>query len=234
MSWFFGSGSKPQIPGGIPPMPNDPTGNAGGVAGGIHMPQQQQQQQQQHYNTESQYRFDSAALERAAQAAKELEKSKNAKELLELARVQEKTKQMEIEKQMVEMKTYQEELKANASQKLAEEKRKLLNEETQHNNERARYQDKLARQRHEDQLAQQARMQEELLRKQEESVAKQEKMRKRTIEEEAELRHQYDMKKLAAELKGKAQVERENRDIYMEQIKLKAQENRQTILEGIT
>lgn len=42
------------------------------------------------------------------------------------------------------------------------------------------------------------------------------------------------MKHLQAELKGKAQVERENRDIYMEQIKLKAQENRQTILEGIT
>ena len=34
------------------------------------------------------------------------------------------------------------------------------------------------------------------------------------------------MKRLQAELKGKAQVERENRDIYMEQIKLKAQEQR--------
>lgn len=41
------------------------------------------------------------------------------------------------------------------------------------------------------------------------------------------------MKKLQAELKGKAQVERENRDIYLEQIKLKAQEQRQTILEGL-
>ena len=41
------------------------------------------------------------------------------------------------------------------------------------------------------------------------------------------------MKKLQAELKGRAQVERENRDIYLEQIKLKAQEQRQTILEGI-
>jgi len=41
------------------------------------------------------------------------------------------------------------------------------------------------------------------------------------------------MKRLQAELKGKAQVERENRDIYMEQIKLKAQEQRQTILESI-
>lgn len=41
------------------------------------------------------------------------------------------------------------------------------------------------------------------------------------------------MKRLQAELKGKAQVERENRDIYLEQIKLKSQEHRQTVLEGI-
>jgi ATPase family AAA domain-containing protein 3A/B len=53
------------------------------------------------------------------------------------------------------------------------------------------------------------------------------------MEQEAELKHQYDMKKLQAELKGKAQVERENREIYLEQIKLKASENRQTVLESI-
>lgn len=34
-------------------------------------------------------------------------------------------------------------------------------------------------------------------------------------------------------MKGKAQVERENREIYLEQIKLKAAEKRQTVLEGI-
>ncbi len=118
--------------------------------------------------------------------------------------------------------------------------------------QRARYQDQLARKRHEDQLAQQQRIQDEMLRKQEESVAKQEALRKSqfqkwgnfcklkiiiiitgTVEQEAEIRHQYDMKKLQAELKGRAQVERENRDIYIEQIKLKSQEHRQTVLEGI-
>jgi ATPase family AAA domain-containing protein 3A/B len=41
------------------------------------------------------------------------------------------------------------------------------------------------------------------------------------------------MKRLQAELKGKAQIERENREIHLEQIKLKATEHRQTILEGI-
>lgn len=156
MSWFFGS--KPAAPAGANnPIPDLTAGGggAGGGVGGDNRNNNTQQQPMQQVSTQSEYRFDSAALERAAKAAKDLEKSGHAKELLELSRTQEKTKQMEIEKQIKEMQTYQEELKANASQKLAEEKRKLLNEETQHNNERARYQDKLARQRHEDQLAQQ-------------------------------------------------------------------------------
>lgn len=41
------------------------------------------------------------------------------------------------------------------------------------------------------------------------------------------------MKRLEAELRGKAQVERENREIYLEQIKLKAEEQRRTVLESI-
>ena len=46
---------------------------------------------------ESKYAFDSEALERAAKAAKDLEKSPHAKEVLELSRAQERTKQMEYE-----------------------------------------------------------------------------------------------------------------------------------------
>jgi ATPase family AAA domain-containing protein 3A/B len=64
----------------------------------------------------------------------------------------------------------------------------------------------LARKRHEDQLSQQARIQDEILRKQEESVAKQEGMRRKTAEQEAEIRHAYEMKRLEAELKGIEQL----------------------------
>lgn len=41
------------------------------------------------------------------------------------------------------------------------------------------------------------------------------------------------MKRLEAELKGKAQIERENREIYLEQIKMKAEEQRKTVMESI-
>ena len=45
------------------------------------------------------YSFDSTALERAAKAAKELEKSPNAKQALELSKLQEVSRQKEIELQ---------------------------------------------------------------------------------------------------------------------------------------
>jgi ATPase family AAA domain-containing protein 3A/B len=45
------------------------------------------------------YSFDSAALERAAQAAKDLEKNPNAKQLLELSKQQEITRQKEFDSQ---------------------------------------------------------------------------------------------------------------------------------------
>lgn len=58
-------------------------------------------------------------------------------------------------------------------------------------------------------------------------------MRKATIEHEMELRHKNEMKRVEAELRAKAKVDRENRDMILEQIRLKAQENRVTVLESI-
>jgi ATPase family AAA domain-containing protein 3A/B len=130
MSWLFGIKTPPLAP---PPPPS--SGGGDDPNNNNNNNNKDQQSQEQPRITESQYRFDSAALERAAKAAKDLEKSKNAKELLELSRAQEKTKQMEYEKQIKEMDTYQKEMMANAQAKAMEEKRKLLDEETRHNNE---------------------------------------------------------------------------------------------------
>ena len=53
------------------------------------------------------------------------------------------------------------------------------------------------------------------------------------MEYEAELRLKNEMKRIEAELRGRAQVDRENQDIIKDQIRLKAKENRQTVLESI-
>ena len=48
-----------------------------------------------------------------------------------------------------------------------------------------------------------------------------------------DLRHKNEMMRVEAEAKARARVERENADIIREQIRLKAVEHRQTVLESI-
>ena len=55
-----------------------------------------------------------------------------------------------------------------------------------------------------------------------------------TMEKEAEIRHKHDMMRIEAEMRGRAKVDRENKDIIKEQIKLKAEEDRKTRLDSIT
>uniref|UniRef100_A0AAQ5Y199 AAA+ ATPase domain-containing protein n=1 Tax=Amphiprion ocellaris TaxID=80972 RepID=A0AAQ5Y199_AMPOC len=209
MSWLFGwrkgSGTPPAAPGGQgDKKPGDKWSN-----------------------------FDPTGLERAARAARELDKSRHAKEALDLARMQEQTVQLEHQSKVKEYEAALEQLKGEQIQLQGEERRKTLAEETKQNQARAQYQDKLARQRYDDQLRQQQFLNEENLRKQEESVLKQEAMRKATIEHEMDLRHKNDLLRVEAEAKARAQVERENADLIREQIRLKAAEHRQTVLESI-
>ncbi|TMW52050.1 hypothetical protein DOY81_002830 [Sarcophaga bullata] len=179
------------------------------------------------------YRFDSSALERAAEAARTLERSKHAREALELSKAQEITRQQEYQQKVKEYEAHIEQAKVEQKRIDHEERRKTLIEETKQQQQRAQYQDQLARKRYEDQLAQQQRVQEENLRKQEESVARQEAMRRQTIEHEIEMKEKNRLKLLEHEMRVKAKVDRENRDINLEQIRLRAQEQRTTVLEGI-
>ncbi|CAG0902869.1 unnamed protein product [Darwinula stevensoni] len=227
MSWLFGlRNSTPQQPpeaGGGVPVGNAPPPGGGNTGQGDTKVSKAMEA----------YRFDSAALERAAQAAKELERSSYAKDALELSKMQEQTRQKE---QMAKIKEYEahiEQMKIEGKRVEQEERRKTLSEETKQQQARAQYQDQLARKRYEDQLIQQQRIQEEQLRRQEESVAKQEAMKKATLEHELEMRAKVDMKRIEAEAKAKAKADRENQDLHLEQIRLKAAENRTTVLESI-
>ncbi|KIH45635.1 ATPase, AAA family, partial [Ancylostoma duodenale] len=179
------------------------------------------------------YSFDSTALERAAKAARELERFPNAKEALELSRMQELTRQKEVEQQTKQLEAQIQAMKSDQARIAEEERRKTLNEETKHARARSDYQDQLARKRAEDELAMKARMQEESLRKQEESVKKQEALRKATIEHELALKHKYELEKIEAETKARAKAARENRDVNLEQMKLHEEENRKTVIEKI-
>ncbi|KAJ7999084.1 hypothetical protein DPEC_G00211740 [Dallia pectoralis] len=225
MSWLFGLNkgqpeAHPDYP--VPPTPPPPAGGSGGGgSGGGDKPKDKWSN------------FDPTGLERAAKAAKELDNSHHAKEALDLARMQEQSVQMEYQSKMKEYEAAVEQLKGDQLRIQGEERRKTVNEETKQHQSRAQFQDRLARQRYEDQLKQQQSLNEENLRKQEESVLKQESMRKSTIEHEMQLRHKNELLRVEAESKARARVERENADIIREQIRLKAAEHRQTVLETI-
>ncbi|KAJ8871211.1 hypothetical protein PR048_027517 [Dryococelus australis] len=219
MSWLFGYKSS-QPPSGIPQFPLPP-GDGG------------DDKDKKSKSDMEAYRFDSSALERAAKAAKELEQSKHAKDAFEVVKMQELTKQHEFQAQMKQLEVQLEQTKMEQKHIDGEERRKTLQEETKQNQLRAQYQDQLARKRYEDQLLQQQKINDENLRRQEESVAKQEALRKATIEYELETRNKADLKKIEAEMKAKAKVDRENQDLTLEQIRVKAAENRVTVLESI-
>ncbi|KJH50907.1 ATPase, AAA family [Dictyocaulus viviparus] len=188
---------------------------------------------QQQPPTRMSYSFDSTALERAAKAARELEKFPNAREALELSRIQEITRQKEVERDKKQLEAQIQAMKSDQTRIAEEERRKTLNEETKHARARADYQDQLARKRAEDELAMKYKMQEESLRKQEESVKRQESLRKATIEHELALKHKYELEKIEVETKARAKAARDNRDVNLEQMKLHEEENRKTVVEKI-
>lgn len=74
MSWLFGYGRKNEQPPDLTQFGIQPPPPAGGGAGGGAPPDDQKQTNSERRAMEA-YRFDSTALERAAEAAKELERS---------------------------------------------------------------------------------------------------------------------------------------------------------------
>jgi len=177
--------------------------------------------------------FDPTALERAAKAAKELDRSTNSKQALQVILAQESTKQKEQEAERARYLAAQEELRIRRIQEEEQSAQRTLQMRTQEDRKRADYQDQLERKRLVDQINAQRKLQEEERAKAEESLQRQENIRRKTIEHEAELRRQTEMAKIKAETEGKILQERSNHDLNLEKKRLEAKEYRETVLEGI-
>jgi ATPase family AAA domain-containing protein 3A/B len=134
--------------------------------------------------------FDPTALERAARAAKELDKSPNAKHSLALISTQEVTKQKEHEMERSKYMVMQQELAIRKVQEEESAASRTMDRRREHDQALADYKDKLERQRMVEQLNAQKHMQEEERKKVEESLLRQEAIRRKTLEYEAELRQQ--------------------------------------------
>eukprot|EP01041_Mallomonas_annulata_P000969 gene969-1878_t len=178
--------------------------------------------------------FDPSSLERAAKAAKDLDKSKNAKDAVMLINQQEITKQKEQETERAKFQAMQQQLAIQRIQEEEQSNARHLDKQTQHEKSRADYKDQLDRKRIMEQINAQRHLQEEERKKAEESLARQEAIRRKTLEYEAELRQQTEMARVRAETEGRILQERKNHDLLVENKKLEAKELRETVMEAIT
>lgn len=177
--------------------------------------------------------FDPTALERAAKAAKDLDKSANAKQAIQAILSSETTKQKEHEAERAKFQAMQQELAIRRVQEEEQSAARTLEKQTQHERQRAEYKDQLERKRMVDQINAQRHLAEEERKKAEESLMRQEEIRRKTLEHEAQLRQQTEMARIKAETEGRITQERSNHDLIVEKKKLEAREQRETILEGI-
>ena len=177
--------------------------------------------------------FDPRGLERAAAAAKELEKNPLGKDAIQLQKEEEKTKQAKFSAETEENRARQQAYGVERARVEAEERRKTIEMEHQSAQQQQQYQDQLARKRHQDQLQAQQAMRAQEIKRQEESAMRIEQLKRETAQYEAQLRKETDEAKAVAEAKGRTQQERANFDLTLERSKLEAKEFRTTVLNGI-
>jgi len=184
-------------------------------------------------SSKSVHGFDSSSLERAAEAAKKLEKDRNAKEILRNQYQLEITKQKEAERDRARFQVQQQEVARQRIQEEEQSNARLMEHQRKENQKQAEYQDQLEKKRYAEKIQAQRKINEEERGKAEESLRRQEEMRRKTLEHEAALRQQTEMAKVRAEGEAKTMQERQNHDLIMEKKVAEAKEFRTTVLEGI-
>ncbi|KAH7658753.1 ATPase family AAA domain-containing protein 3A/B protein [Dioscorea alata] len=175
--------------------------------------------------------FDPEALERAAKALREINSSPHSKQVFELMRKQEETRQEEIAAERTHLEAFQSHADIEKQRKLAEEQRNLVQQQGQAKAQMARYEDELARKRMQTEHEVQRRQNAELVKMQEESSIRKEQAR-RTAEEQIQAQVRQTEKERAEiereTIRVKAMAEAEGR---AHEAKLTEEHNRKMLLE---
>ncbi|GFE52793.1 AAA family protein [Babesia ovis] len=215
---MFGFGT-PQVPSSaIPPLPKDDTNITG--------------------------KFDPTALERGAKALKMLDSSPNAQKAFELTKLQEMTRQQEIQKEIQQMHLRQSELGAQRARVESDEKRKLMAQQQEQDRITAQYKAKLEAEAYQKKLQDQRRQNEEWLQQQHQQFLRQEEARKKTemeilnmrkaqIREEKALERENMKARVQEEGRVRIEQERKNFDIHVKMMKERSVEERKTKLESL-
>lgn len=173
------------------------------------------------------YGFDSQPLEKAAQAAKYLDASPNAKEAFLLTQKKEDTKQLERQENIKK-------LDIERIRVAEDEHRKTKEHEMNMSKRKAEYQVQLELQRDDEKLKKQQMVMEENRRREEESVLRQESMRRQTIDFEYEKK--AELKKRAIDYHMEKRLESQAKtQVFQEKlIKLQGEQRRENIKSTLT
>ena len=185
--------------------------------------------------------FDPEALERGAKALREIDRSTNAKQVLELTRQQEVTRQQELRTREAEFQAAAHQSSVEREQVHWEQQSKAQKERAQQQAELARYEDQLARERAkaDGELVRQRNA--ELVKMQEDSTRRQ-AAEKRRLEEQiqaerrasdrfrAELETEKVRTQALAEAEGRIQEGRANEDVHRREMLLRAEQEREKAL----
>ncbi|XP_060204077.1 uncharacterized protein LOC132632244 [Lycium barbarum] len=145
--------------------------------------------------------FDPEALERGAKALREIDKSKSAKQVFDVIKKQEETRQAELTAKMQEFKALQAQAETERQRVVYDEQKKLAQQQAQIKSQMARYEDELARKRMQAENEHHRARNQELVKMQEESAMRQEAARRATEEQIQAQRRQTE--------REKAEIERE-------------------------
>ncbi|CAN4085555.1 unnamed protein product [Withania somnifera] len=91
--------------------------------------------------------FDPEALERGAKALRQINSSKSAKQVFDVIKKQEETRQVELSAKMQEFKALQAQAEMERQRVVYDEQKKLAQQQAQIKSQMARYEDELARKR---------------------------------------------------------------------------------------
>lgn len=145
--------------------------------------------------------FDPEALERGAKALREINSSKSAKQVFDVIKKQEETRQVELSAKMQEFKALQAQAEMERQRVVYDEQKKLAQQQAQIKSQMARYEDELARKRMQAENEHHRARNQELVKMQEESAMRQEAARRATEEQIQAQRRQTE--------REKAEIERE-------------------------
>jgi ATPase family AAA domain-containing protein 3A/B len=162
-----------------------------------------------------------------------LGQSKHAKEAIDIIKLQEVTRQKELEATRAQYLQQREQLAIQRVHEEEEAAGRTLEKQTQHDKAKAEYRDQLERKRIIEQINTQRKLAEEEREKNEESLRRQEEIRRKTLEYEAELRQRTEIARVNAEYVGKIRQERENHDLVIDKRRIELKEYRDTVLESI-